>query len=58
MKTWQQCCDYFNVTPDRGLSSDQVKKNTAKYGLNGKYNQQSKCYIYHESHIFLTNYIS
>jgi len=34
MKTWQQCCDYFNVTPDRGLSSDQVKKNTAKYGPN------------------------
>jgi len=34
MKTWQQCCDYFNVTPDRGLSKDQVKKNVAKYGLN------------------------
>jgi len=34
MKTWQQCCDYFNVTPDRGLSSDQVKKNNAKYGPN------------------------
>ena len=49
MKTWQQCCDYFNVAPDRGLSSDQVKKNTAKYGLNGEYIQQSKCYIYHES---------
>ena len=37
MKTWQQCCDYFNVTPDRGLSKDQVKKNVDKYGLNGKY---------------------
>jgi len=34
MKTWQQCCDYFNVTPDRGLSKDQVKKNVDKYGLN------------------------
>ena len=41
MKTWQQCCDFFSVQPDRGLSSDQVKKNTAKYGLNGKYYQKS-----------------
>lgn len=34
MKTWQQCCDYFNVNTERGLSADQVKKNIAKYGPN------------------------
>ena len=38
MKTWQQCCDYFNVNIERGLSPDQVKKNLAKYGPNGKLN--------------------
>ena len=36
MKTWQQCCDYFNVNTERGLSPDQVKKNLDKYGPNGK----------------------
>ena len=36
MKTWQQCCDYFNVNVERGLSPDQVKKNLDKYGPNGK----------------------
>ena len=36
MKTWQQCCDYFNVGVERGLSPDQVKKNLDKYGPNGK----------------------
>jgi len=34
MKTWQQCCDYFNVNTERGLSPDQVKKNLDKYGPN------------------------
>jgi len=34
MKTWQQCCDYFNVGVERGLSPDQVKKNLDKYGPN------------------------
>lgn len=34
MKTWQQCCDYFNVNVERGLSPDQVKKNLDKYGPN------------------------
>ena len=36
MKTWEQCCDHFGVNPDRGLSSDQVKRNLDKYGPNGK----------------------
>ena len=36
MKTWQQCCDYFGVNVDRGLSTAEVKKNLDKYGPNGK----------------------
>ena len=36
MKTWQQCCDYFGVNVDRGLSTSEVKKNLDKYGPNGK----------------------
>ena len=36
MKTWQQCCDYFGVNVDRGLSSSEVKKNLEKYGPNGE----------------------
>ena len=42
MKTWQQCCDYFNVNTERGLSPDQVKKNLDKYGPNGKYVKERK----------------
>merc|ERR1711892_682430 len=34
MKTWQECCDYFGVNTERGLSQDQVKKAREKYGLN------------------------
>lgn len=34
MKTWQQCCDYFNVNVERGLSPAEVKKNLDKYGPN------------------------
>lgn len=34
MKTWQQCCDYFNVGVERGLTQDQVKKGLEKYGPN------------------------
>jgi len=34
MKTWQECCDYFSVNTERGLSQDQVKKNREKYGPN------------------------
>ena len=41
MKTWQECCDYFNVNTERGLTTDQVKKNIEKYGPNGK----TKLYI-------------
>jgi hypothetical protein len=36
MKTWQECCDHFNVKPDHGLSLDQVKRNREKYGPNGE----------------------
>ena len=42
MKTWQQCCDYFNVNTERGLSPDQVKKNLDKYGPNGKCVKEGK----------------
>jgi len=34
MKTWEQCCDYFGVNVDRGLSPSQVKSNLDKYGPN------------------------
>jgi len=34
MKTWQECCDYFGVNQERGISQDQVKKAREKYGLN------------------------
>lgn len=36
MKTWQECCNHFNVNPEHGLSIDQVKKMREKYGLNGE----------------------
>lgn len=35
-KTLEEVVDYFNVDPERGLSSDQVKRNQEKYGPNGK----------------------
>jgi hypothetical protein len=36
MKTWQECCHYFGVKPDHGLSAEQVKKSKDKYGPNGE----------------------
>jgi len=33
-KTWQECCDRFNVDTERGLSEGQVKKNLEQYGPN------------------------
>jgi Ca2+ transporting ATPase len=33
-KTWQQCCEKFDVNTEKGLSTDQVKKNMEKYGPN------------------------
>ncbi len=41
MKTSQECCDKFSVRPDRGLTSEQVKDNLAKYGPNGKKDNQT-----------------
>ena len=46
MKTWQQCCDYFNVNTERGLSPDQVKKNLEKYGPNGKCERKNQCFLH------------
>lgn len=48
MKTWEQCCDYFGVNVDRGLSPSQVKSNLDKYGPNGKhfYNIANFDYIF------------
>jgi len=34
MKTWQECCDYFGVNTERGLSQDQVKRAREKHGPN------------------------
>ena len=45
MKTWQECCDRFNVDTERGLSEGQVKKNLEQYGPNGKWK------LKHEEHV-------
>jgi len=33
-KTWEEVVNYFNTDPEKGLSSDQVKKYQEKYGPN------------------------
>ena len=55
MKTWQQCCDYFGVNVDRGLSTSEVKKNLDKYGPNGKSTKivKKSVKIFHFYEIFL-----
>lgn len=35
-KTVEEALTHFNVDPEKGLSTDQVKRNQEKYGLNGK----------------------
>ena len=45
MKTWQECCDYFSVNTERGLSQDQVKKAKEKYGPNGNYRHFIKDFV-------------
>ena len=45
MKTWQECCDYFSVNTERGLSQDQVKKAKEKYGPNGNYRHFTKDFV-------------
>ena len=34
--TTDECCKYFSVNSDTGLSDLQIKENQAKYGPNGK----------------------
>lgn len=34
MKSWQECCDHFNVNVEHGLTPDQVKRSLEKYGPN------------------------
>lgn len=34
-KTVDEVQNFFNVDPDKGLTTDQVKRNQAKYGPNG-----------------------
>lgn len=36
MKSVDEVVKYFSVDPERGLSTDQVKRNQEKYGPNGK----------------------
>lgn len=36
-KTWEEVVSYFGTDPEKGLSSDQVKKYQDKYGPNGKF---------------------
>ena len=36
-KSCEDCCKYFDVNEASGLTEDQIKKNTEKYGPNGKY---------------------
>lgn len=35
-KSVEEVLGYFATDPDKGLSSDQVKRNQEKYGPNGK----------------------
>ncbi|VDP95206.1 unnamed protein product [Trichobilharzia regenti] len=35
-KTVEEVLTYFDSDPENGLSDDQVKKQTAKFGPNGK----------------------
>lgn len=35
-KSPEEVCQYFGVDENLGLNDDQVKKNTEKYGPNGK----------------------
>jgi len=37
-KTVDEVQNFFNVDPEKGLSIDQIKRNQAKYGPNGMYN--------------------
>lgn len=36
-KTVEEALNFFGTDHERGLSIDQVKKNQAKYGPNGKF---------------------
>lgn len=35
-KTVEEVVGYFNTDTDKGLTPDQIKRNQAKYGPNGK----------------------
>lgn len=35
-KSWEEVVNYFGLDPERGLTSDQVKKYQEKYGPNGE----------------------
>lgn len=37
-KTYEECLNFFNTDPEKGLSLDQVKKYQDKYGPNGEWN--------------------
>lgn len=37
-KTVVEVQNFFNVDPEKGLSIDQIKRNQAKYGPNGMFN--------------------
>lgn len=37
VKSAEEVCQYFGVDENVGLSDDQVKRNTEKYGPNGKF---------------------
>ncbi len=41
-KTSEEVSSYFNVSDTVGLSDEQIKKNTEKYGPNGKKNETAK----------------
>ena len=36
-KTVEEVLNYFGTDNDKGLSTEQVKRNQEKYGLNGKF---------------------
>lgn len=49
-KSVDEVLGYFSTDPERGLSTDQIKRNQAKYGPNG---ENLRMLIYHSFSILV-----
>lgn len=45
VKTYDECLNYFNTDPEKGLTLDQVKKHQEKYGPNGEWHVLIEMFI-------------